>query len=102
MKKILLVCAMGMSTSILMSKMDKAAEAKGIEAKIWAIGNQEVDEQWEEADIILLGPQIGYMQKKIEKIVDGAIPVKVIDNYDYAIANGEAVLEKAIKLLDNK
>lgn len=101
MKKILLVCAMGMSTSIVVNKMLEAAEGKGIEVKVWAIGNLEVEKQWQKADIILLGPQIRYLQKKLQKIVDGAIPVEVIEMYDYAVANGEAVLAKALKSLDN-
>lgn len=101
MKRILLVCAMGMSTSILVNKMLKAAEEKGIEVKVWAMGNFEIEKQWQNADIILLGPQIRYLQKKLQKTVEGAIPVEVIEMYDYAVANGEAVLEKALKSLDN-
>ena len=36
MKKILLCCAAGMSTSLLVNKMKAAAEAKGEEVEIWA------------------------------------------------------------------
>ncbi|TOG57475.1 PTS sugar transporter subunit IIB, partial [Vibrio parahaemolyticus] len=34
MKKILLCCSAGMSTSMLVKKMEQAAEIKGIECKI--------------------------------------------------------------------
>lgn len=36
MKRIMLVCAGGMSTSLLMNKMKAAAKEKGIEVEIWA------------------------------------------------------------------
>ena len=34
MKKILLVCAAGMSTSLLVNRMKEAAEKKGVEVEI--------------------------------------------------------------------
>ncbi len=34
---ILLVCSAGMSTSMLVTRMEKAAEELGVEAKIWAV-----------------------------------------------------------------
>ena len=44
MKEIMLVCNAGMSTSMLVTKMQKAAEAQGVDAKIWAVSLSEVDE----------------------------------------------------------
>ena len=37
MIKIMLACSAGMSTSLLVTKMEDAAKENGIEAKIWAI-----------------------------------------------------------------
>ena len=42
-KTIMLVCAAGMSTSLMVTKMQKAAEAKGIEADIFAVSASEAD-----------------------------------------------------------
>lgn len=39
MTNILLVCSAGMSTSMMVKKMQEAAAAKGIEAEIWAVGD---------------------------------------------------------------
>ena len=36
-KTIMLVCSAGMSTSLLVTKMQKAAEEKGMEADIFAV-----------------------------------------------------------------
>ena len=63
---IMLCCASGMSTSLLVEKMKKAALEQGIEAEIWAVGANEVKANADKTDVILLGPQVKYAQKKIE------------------------------------
>ena len=54
MYHILLVCSAGMSTSMLVKKMQDAASEKGVEATIWAVGDAESVEEVKKADIILL------------------------------------------------
>ncbi len=100
MKHILLVCSAGMSTSMLVKKMQAAAKEKGVEAEIWAVGDAASASELPKADIVFLGPQVRFMQKKMQKAVDGRIPVEVIDMKDYGSMNGKAVLEKALKILD--
>ncbi|MCY7800122.1 PTS sugar transporter subunit IIB, partial [Bacillus haynesii] len=41
MKKILLACSSGMSTSLLVTKMLEYAHSIGDEAKIWAVGQDQ-------------------------------------------------------------
>ena len=65
MKKIMLVCAAGMSTSLLVTKMEKAAAAMG----------DEVEKAMEAAGV--------------------SKPCDVIDMKDYGMMNGEAVYKKA-------
>ena len=61
---IMLVCAAGMSTSLMVEKMKKAAENKGIEADIFAVSAGEADNYLEskKVDVLLLGPQVRYMK----------------------------------------
>ena len=42
MKKVVLLCTLGMSTSLLVSKMRKAAKELGIDCSIVAIGEYEL------------------------------------------------------------
>lgn len=42
MINIMLCCASGMSTSLLVEKMKKAAAEEGVEVNIWAVGANEV------------------------------------------------------------
>lgn len=105
MKTIMLVCAAGMSTSLLVTKMKKAAEAQGIQADIFAISAHEIDLMIEQknVDVLLLGPQVKYMQKQIEsKLAGKDIPVEAINMQDYGMMNGEKVLGQALRIIDNK
>ena len=103
MKTILLVCSAGMSTSLLVTKMEAAAKEQGVEAKIFALPFSDAPRVLEEVDCILLGPQVRFQKAAIEKLAAsrkaGAIPVDVIDMRDYGTMNGKAVLATALKLL---
>ncbi|MFW2491222.1 PTS sugar transporter subunit IIB [Clostridium chromiireducens] len=101
MKYITLVCAAGMSTSILMARMQESAKKQGIEAKIIAMSESKFEEYEEPTEVLLLGPQIEYLADEIkEKYEPKGIKVEVIDMMDYGTLNGEKVLKDALALLD--
>ena len=100
MKKILLVCNAGISTSILVSKMKKAAQAQGIDVSIQVKSMTGVKDVIQDMDIVLLAPQIGYEQKKLQDLA-GDMPVEKVDVRDFGILNGEGVLREAMKVLEN-
>ncbi len=95
---ILLVCAAGMSTSLLVTRMEGAAKEKGLSVHIEAhpVGN--IDKYGNQADIILLGPQVRYQLKNIQKKYADK-PVEVIDMRDYGMMNGAKVLDHALQVL---
>ncbi len=102
---IMLVCSAGMSTSLLVSKMQKSAESKGLKAEIFANSANEADKtlRSKDVDVLLLGPQVRFMKSQFEKkVVEKNIPVDVIDMRDYGMVNGEKVLQTALDLLDNE
>lgn len=99
---ILLACASGMSTSMVVRNMEKAAEKRGIEAKIWAVPEVEVENEKDNVDVILLGPQVSFLEKEVKAAVDNKIPVSVINMIDYGRMDGEAVLNQALELIGGK
>jgi PTS system cellobiose-specific IIB component len=100
---ILLCCAAGMSTSLLVTKMEKAAKEQGFEGKIWAVPANQVSQHIDKADVLLIGPQVRYMLSKMKALGDEkGIPVDTIDTAHYGMCNGEEVLKTAIKLVNNK
>ncbi|WP_395989782.1 PTS sugar transporter subunit IIB, partial [Enterococcus faecalis] len=50
-KTIMLVCSAGMSTSLLVTKMQKAAEDRGMEADIFAVSASEADTNLENKEV---------------------------------------------------
>lgn len=99
MKKILLACNAGMSTSLLVQKMQKEAAAQGIDVEIKADPLNKALDEVETADVLMLGPQIAYAKKEAENIVAGKIPVTVIPMTDYGRMNAKKILADALKLM---
>ena len=101
MKNIVLCCAAGMSTSMLVQRMQDAAQKKGVEVSIKAVPVAEFKDNLAAADIILLGPQVKYEQAKLQALADPfGKKVAVIDMMDYGMMKGDAVLDKALKMLE--
>ncbi|GAF38801.1 hypothetical protein FC83_GL002058 [Agrilactobacillus composti DSM 18527 = JCM 14202] len=94
--KIMLVCAAGMSTSLLVQKMKDAASAQGITTQIFATASSDADEKLasEKPDVLMLGPQVAFLLKDFQAKAN--IPVKVIKMQDYGMMNGEKVLADAL------
>jgi PTS system cellobiose-specific IIB component len=104
MNNILLCCAAGMSTSLLVKKMEDEAKSQGVEVKVWAIGETDIYNNIDLADVILLGPQVRYRLAEVKKIcLPKNIPVEIVNTVDYGLMNVKKVLEHALKLInDNK
>lgn len=102
MKRIVLFCSAGMSTSLLVTKMQKAAALKGIEVSINAFPESEMKKHLDGVDAVLLGPQIRYaLQRSRNLCSEKEIPVDVISTTDYGMMNGEKVLTQALKMIEN-
>ncbi|WP_373893689.1 PTS sugar transporter subunit IIB [Virgibacillus sp. CBA3643] len=98
--KITLLCALGMSTSLLVEKMKKVAKNRDINVEIEAHPVDDIDKQLKTADVILLGPQIRYKKNELFKKADAAnIPIEIIDMRAYGTTDGEKVLDQALELM---
>lgn len=101
-KTIMLVCSAGMSTSLLVTKMESAAKKRGLDLSIFATSSSDFDSKIEneKIDVVLLGPQVRFMKDQFkEKLQPKAIPLDVIDMANYGTMNGEKVLEQALNLI---
>lgn len=92
MRKIVLLCAQGMSTGMLMNRMRLAASAQGYECEIKAYPISRAKTICGDTDCILIGPQVRYELDDISKLFPNKL-VFVIDNVDYGRLNGEKVIE---------
>ena len=101
-KIIMLACSAGMSTSLLVSKMQAAASEQGKDYEIFAKSVADIDHQFEveKPDVLMLGPQVAYMKGDSQKKCDDAgVPMEVINMADYGMMNGKNVLAEAEKIM---
>ena len=103
MRKILLACSSGMSTSLLVTKMEQHAKSIGEDAKIWAVGQDKAKVEMADADVVLIGPQMSFLKGELQKEADKhGINVDVIDMMAYGMADGKKAYEQAISLIGDK
>lgn len=95
--KILLVCAAGMSTSLLVSNMKKFADKEDV---IEAFPFHKLETLVNDYDVILVGPQIRYKMDDIKKLCDeNGKGAGLIEMTTYGQMNGQAAMEQAKSLL---
>ncbi len=96
--KVLLVCAAGMSTSMLMKKMSKYAEEQGFELEIAARSVNEVKnaDDW---DVVLLGPQVSYQKDNVRAKIGPDKPLDVIPMLEYGRQNCPAIFKRINDML---
>ena len=84
--KVVLCCSSALTTSFFMTRLNKAAEVLELEMDFYAIGYENLFVKGFESDIILLAPQVSYLQKRAEEILKGrivrSIPASIFGSYD--------------------
>lgn len=98
MKKIVLLCSNGMSTSMMVAKMKDAASKTGYECSIAAYALADAKKVAADADCILVGPQVKHKLAQIQQDCPG-VPTAAIEMKDYGMMNGAAVLKAARKMM---
>lgn len=97
---IVLCCAMGMSTSVVVQAMKKEAEKLGEKHLIWAIDADSLTDEDERIDVILIGPQVSFKLSEVKEDFPDT-PVAVMNKLDYGNCNGGAILQFAKELYQN-
>lgn len=100
MKQILIVCNMGISSTLLKKEIEK--EADNDEVKVHVSDVAGVDElmEAEKVDAILVSPQIGFLETTYQRKYGDLAYVTLIDDADFVNLNGKAILAKTLKAID--
>ncbi len=98
MKKILLVCNAGMSTSMLAKKMQEFSDANSLDFEIEALPLDQGRSKISEVDVVLIGPQIKYTKDDLQKLFPN-IPMEVVPVQAYGLMDGKSIIELVQKLL---
>jgi len=96
--KVVMVCAMGMSSSLLENKTREAAAAAGVPFELHAITTPEIarwDFQMNYVDVVLVAPQVRYKRKSIaEAAAPYNIIVQDIDPIIFCMVEGEKLFQQ--------
>lgn len=95
---IVLLCAAGMSTSVLVRKIQEAAKEIEFDCTVNAYGVSEAKSVVPDADVVLLGPQVRFLLKKVQADFPEK-QVAVIDMRDYGTMNGLNVINTVKSIL---
>lgn len=103
MINVILCCAAGLSTSMMVSEIKDAAKKENVDIHIEAIPESNLKYCNPLPEIILLGPQLSYRLDDLKnQYVSQGIKVDVISMMDYGMLDGNAVLKKIRKLKGEK
>ncbi|MBC1288331.1 transcription antiterminator [Listeria welshimeri] len=94
--KVSLFCNAGMSTSLVASKLKKAYLERGIMNEVEAFDFSALQEEAEESDVIILGPQIAWALDDVTK----DYPEKKVIQLtlaEFGSMDGEKILERVEK-----
>jgi len=97
--KIFLCCAAGMSTSMLVSRMEQAAKEKGLVCEISAHSISEFEDCIKWSDVCLVAPQVKFKYEEFKRIAnEQGKGCGLIDMMNYGLLKGDAVLIQAVSL----
>ena len=102
MKQILLVCSAGMSTSLLVTKMEQAAEKVGDEVEIFALPMSDGINRLSTVDCVLLGPQVRFNLGKIKEEAAKVNPGLPVDVIDMKVSQTNEVYKEICEILNHE
>ncbi len=100
--KIVLVCAGGFSTTMMMNSIKKTIEnSEKLDIKDFtpmeAIPVDALSSKIDQFDIVLLGPQVGHKKEEVQRLADEhGIPIYVLAADVYGAMDGATVLKQAL------
>ncbi len=98
---IILVCASGMSTSLLVGKMAAEGEKRGMkELHVFACSIDELEDHIDRFDVVLIGPQLRYREKDVAVLAEArGKRYGVINLLSYGMMDGKQVVDQALNML---
>lgn len=101
--KIILICAAGMSSSLIANKMNKRFKEMGIEGHVDSFSSSELIARIDNYDFVLVGPQLRYLYKSIcETCAEHDKPVVMIDPVSYGRQDAEKIIDQVQQVLKKK
>lgn len=101
MIRMMLTCATGISSRNFAQKIAEEAKEMGIEAEVYSCTVGTLNEELDNIDVLLVGPQIRFKLPEINDVVNNKFPVIEIDTLDFNILKCRKIVESAIEAVNN-
>ena len=101
-KVIVIVCTLGMSSSMLISKMQQYVYESDLPIKILAVSSEEALEYAKDhqVDLVFLSPQVRFLKNKfVESLANQPTKIETISMSDYGLLDSRNILKQAFQLL---
>lgn len=96
-KTIILACVGGLTTSMLVERINEVIHRDQLDYSFYSIGITGMN-NLKNIDVLLLSPQLAYLEEKVKASLQ--VPVAVISDEDFELMRGEEVLRQAEVLMD--
>ncbi|MEZ7550347.1 PTS sugar transporter subunit IIB [Streptococcus sp. 20925_1_22] len=96
-KTIILACVGGLTTSMLVERINEVIHRDQLDYSFYSIGITGMN-NLKNIDVLLLSPQLAYLEEKAKASLQ--VPVAVISDEDFELMRGEEVLRQAELLMD--
>lgn len=91
---VLLVCGSGASSGFMAANMRKSATARGLDIKITARSESEIENYLDDIDALMIGPHLKYLVDDVEERKgDAKVKVILMKSEYYAKLNGDLALD---------
>lgn len=103
MIKIRLCCVAGILSNVIVNKMRDAAKLRELEVDIQGFSESQIVKNLDQADVVLLGPQMAYKLQKIKSMCEQfGIACNLVPMKELGMMNGNNILDIALNLFNEE
>ena len=96
--RVLLVCGSGASSGFMATNMRKYAVAQGLDIKITARSESEIENYIEDIDVLMIGPHLAYILDEINEYVGNNDVKGVLMKAEYySMLDGKKAIEHLLE-----
>lgn len=99
-KFILLACGSGASSGFMAGNIRKEVKKRGLDIRVEAVSETELEDYWDLVDCVLLGPHLAYIKDEYAEQAEAFhVKVECVSQQAYGALNGEMALNEALVIM---
>lgn len=99
--RVLLVCGSGASSGFMAANMRKAATARGVDLKVQARSESEIENYIDDIDVLMVGPHLAYVLDEVDDYVgDADVTVILMRSDYYSTLDGEGAVDHLMEAVE--